>query len=81
MNIESDYKRDLHNLKYNTWFHHKRPIRQYTKDGKFICEFKTITDASKSVGVAVGNIVRCCQGIGKSAGGFKWLYVDTEGKT
>lgn len=76
MSIESDYKRDLHNLKYNTWFHHKRPVKQYSKDGKFIREYSSITEAHKATDIPSTNIGRCCQGQGKSAGGFKWLYAD-----
>lgn len=76
MTNETDYKRDLHNLKYNSWNCYKRPVVQYDKNGTRLKQYDSVSEAAKTVGVKVGNISKCCNGKGKSAGGFKWLYAD-----
>ena len=47
---------------------------QQIKDGKVIAEFYGICEAARVVGVNRANIVCCCQGKRKNAGGFNWRY-------
>ena len=51
-----------------------KPILQYSKDGEFIKEWVSCTEASRVLGIAKSGITSCCQGIYKSAGGFVWRY-------
>ena len=51
-----------------------KPILQYTKDGEFIKEWVSGTEASRVLGINNGHIVSCCKGKLKSAGGFVWRY-------
>ena len=52
----------------------KIPIVQYTKDGTFIKEWDSGTDASKSLKINHANIAKVCRDKLKSAGGFIWKY-------
>lgn len=56
---------------------HKRskPINQYTLDGHYVATYKSTNEASRQTGINQGNIVQCCLGNLKSAGGFIWKYV------
>ena len=52
-----------------------KPILQYTKDGEFIKEWTSTSEASRFLGIAHSSITCCCQGVRyKSAGGFVWRY-------
>ena len=51
-----------------------KPIIQYTKDGEFIRELTSASEASRVLGICQSTITRCCQGIYKSAGGVVWRY-------
>ena len=48
------------------------PVVQYTKDGTFIAEYISISDASRITGVNGNNIRGAVKGRLKSAGGFVW---------
>jgi group I intron endonuclease len=51
-------------------------IQQWSFDGKtLIEEFDTVRDASKKTGAGNGRISKCCKGMSRSAGGFKWKSV------
>lgn len=39
-------------------------------------EFNTIRDASRKYNIGETNISRVCRGIGRTAGGYHWVYVD-----
>ena len=53
-----------------------KPIIQYDKDGNFIKEWDSITEAAKELGVNGGNITLVCQEKlhHKTAYGFIWKY-------
>ena len=53
-----------------------KPIIQYDKDGNFIKEWDSITEAAKELGVNGGNITLVCQEklYHKTAYGFIWKY-------
>ena len=47
---------------------------QQIKDGKIICEFGSILEASRGTGVNHKNICSVCKGLRKHAGGYEWRY-------
>ena len=51
-----------------------RPILQLTKDGEFIKEWPSISDAYRRLGIPPSNICFCLKGYRKYAGGFVWRY-------
>lgn len=52
-----------------------KPVQQYTKDGqRFIKEYPSAHEAASQNGITKDNIRKCCKGVRKSAGGFKWEY-------
>ncbi len=50
-------------------------VIQFTLNGQKIKEFYGMHEAERKTGVSVQNIHKCCIGVYKSAGGFKWQYV------
>lgn len=52
----------------------KKPINQYTKDGVFVCSYKSATDAAKGNNWSVQNIGECARGKNKTAYGYIWRY-------
>lgn len=53
---------------------HRKPILQYTKDGKFVARWEGAKEAEKALGISDGNIWMCCNLKRKTAGGFVWRY-------
>ena len=51
-----------------------KPVLQYTKDGKFVNELKSVMDVQRNLGYDQGHISACCLGKRKSANGFVWKY-------
>lgn len=49
-------------------------VLQYTKNGTFVADYASVTDAAKSVGGKVSNICRNCCGKRPSAYGYVWKY-------
>lgn len=52
------------------------PILQYTLNGDFIAEHKSMHEAAKSINANAGHICDCCLGNRKWAYGFFWRYKD-----
>ena len=50
------------------------PIKQFSKDGTFIKQWASITEASLSCKLPKSCISRVCKGERKSCGGFIWKY-------
>lgn len=73
---ETDFKHDLHNLKFNAWSEYKKPVVQYAKDGTRLKRYDSITEAAQAIGIANTCIIKCCKTYRGTAGGFKWLYAD-----
>lgn len=59
---------------YNVIYSKGRKINQYDKNNNFIKTWNSIADIKRTLNIDNGLIVRCCKGIKKSAGGFKWKY-------
>ncbi len=51
-------------------------VRQLTKTGEKVTEYKSLKEASEKTGINKGNICSVCVGNRKSAGGFKWEYAN-----
>jgi hypothetical protein len=54
----------------------KRPIRQYDLNGKFITEFPSQADASRTLKISEDAIYMCVSKSTQSSGGFIWRYSD-----
>lgn len=53
---------------------HKIKITQYDLDNNFIQYFNSICEAGNKTNIDRTVIGKCCKGIRKTAGGFKWQY-------
>lgn len=51
-----------------------KEVVQLTKEGKFINEFKSISEAGKATSVDRSNISSALNGKSKNSGGFIWMY-------
>lgn len=52
----------------------RKPVQQYTKDGKLVATWEGAKEAEKVLGISDGNIWLCCNRKRKTAGGFVWRY-------
>lgn len=55
-----------------------KKVYQYTIDGTYIKEYKSLTEASALSKLDFRNISACCNGKTKTCGGFRWSYVFKE---
>ena len=64
---------------YNTDYSVSKPVLQYTLDGEFVAEYKSVIEAYRQTGIQFGCIARVCKGDEgrKQAGGFIWKYKAT----
>jgi hypothetical protein len=53
-----------------------RAVKQYDLEGKFICEYKSIRDASRQTGCSMSGISRSCLGVHESTNEFKFKYAN-----
>ena len=69
-----------HNVKeaYRTGLEKKagRKTEQCTKTMERIKLWDSASEAQRCLGIKATNIVKCCRGKGKTAGGFIWRYYD-----
>lgn len=49
-------------------------VLQFSKDGKFVCEFPSILEAALHLGINPKSILDCLKGKTRIAGGFQWRY-------
>lgn len=52
-----------------------KKIAQYTKDGAFIREWESLTEATKELGVGFSALSGCLHGRYSQAGGFIWKFI------
>lgn len=52
----------------------EKPVLQFTLDGEFVAEYKSVAEAGRQTGIKAALISRICIGRRKSTGGFKWRY-------
>ena len=51
-----------------------KPVLQFTKDGEFVKEWKSMNDIQRNLNYSKGNISSCCTGRCKSAYNFIWKF-------
>ena len=51
-----------------------RPVKQFTKDGRFIAEYPSIAEVERQTGYINSYISSCCKGRRKSAYNYIWRY-------
>lgn len=54
--------------------HFNKAIEQFSKDGEFIREWISVSEAAKVLNITLSCISNCLKGRYNSAGGYKWLY-------
>ena len=52
----------------------KKPVLQFSKDGKLIAEYLSLNEAERQTGCYHTNIRKCCKGKRKTCGGYVWRY-------
>ncbi|MBR2634795.1 MAG: hypothetical protein IKD31_04370 [Clostridia bacterium] len=57
-----------------TKHYNAKKIYQYTKEGTFIKEWGTLSEASKTLTINNSNISMCAEGKRAIAGGYRWAY-------
>lgn len=57
-----------------------KPVEQYCKDGRFLMEYPSAIEASRTLGLSVSGIVSCCNKDKKYShcGGYQWKYKDDD---
>ena len=58
-----------------------KSVCQFTKDGKFVENYKSITEASQYTGISYSGIGNCCRGTQKTSGGHIWRYGNYDAET
>lgn len=51
-----------------------KAVQQFSKDGKLVAEYESLSAAGNATGTHVPNILKCAKGIYKTAGGYIWKY-------
>ena len=51
-----------------------KKVLQFSKDGSFIREWSSISEANKELNISNGSISAVCKGKLKTTGGYKWKY-------
>lgn len=55
----------------------KTKVRQYDLDGNLLAVFSSQREAAEKTGTCRSSITRCCTGKRKTAGGYKWNYLES----
>lgn len=55
---------------------YNRPVAALTKDGEFVAEYKSPTEASRCLKIKKQYVSRCLKGLYKSTHGLKFIYID-----
>lgn len=67
--------------KYQTTYNKNlksKVIKCYTFDGKFVCKYDSIHDASNQTNISRSSIKKCCEGLQSTAGGYVWRYEEDD---
>lgn len=62
----------------NGYIANSKPVCQISTDGVTVAIYVSGREAARRTGVQQANIVKCCLGKAKTAGGYQWRY-ETEG--
>lgn len=52
----------------------RKGVVQYSLSGDIICEWNSLTEASKSLSISLSKISNCCHHKRKTAGGYIWKF-------
>ncbi len=72
----SENKKHSYNYGFRKTHQQSKPVRQFTKDGLFIKEWQSISDAAQSLNCTVGAISNCALGRTKTSMGYVWKFVE-----
>ena len=61
-------------IKQRAGKYHQKQVYQFDKQGNFLNEYISVSDAERQTNVHHGNIVKVCNGQRKTAGGYIWSY-------
>lgn len=76
-----DFSENIERISYESIPGIKKSVEQYSKEGKYIAQYASITEAAKITGVQGPDIGRVCRGERKSAGGYVWRFRCSTSKT
>lgn len=51
-------------------------VQQFSKELKLLCSYVSVSEAERKTGIYNPNIVKCCKGERKTAGGYIWKYTE-----
>ena len=66
------YNNSYNEIRIKSSIPKRKPVLQYSKDGKFIKEWTHAREAAESLGINKRAIYGCCKGRSKTSGGFIW---------
>lgn len=66
--LEKHRHRKMHNEE------NYKPLLQFTKEGQFVAEYPSVTEASRQTGISIYNISSVCNNRRKTAGGSIWKF-------
>ena len=52
------------------------PVAQYKMNGELVATYESALQASKTTGIHVSAILRCCHGTYKQMRGFIWKFIE-----
>lgn len=62
----------------NNWRGHitylGKPVKRYSKEGVYIDTFISASDAARKLKISQAYISKCCRGLAKTAGGYRWSF-------
>lgn len=67
-------KRELKTKSINGACNVEKPVIQLTKDGEFVSQYPSISEAARKTKIERININLCCLGKRKTAGGYVWQF-------
>ena len=74
MNYNNRYERAMNTRKAGSTKTRPMPVLQYSKNGIFIKEYPSITEAERQTGNHSSNICKALKGIYNTCGGYIWKY-------
>lgn len=56
----------------------RKRVRQYTLDGEYIAEYRSVSEAAEITGINIGTISGVASGKTKNPRAFRWYYADKD---
>ena len=66
--------KDMRSGKLKHGHNPQKAVLQYSKNGEFVAEFVSVSQAKRETGIPQTNISKCCNGKLKHAGGYIWKF-------